>query len=106
MADSYQQLFARLDATIMIRVPSMETVRQGRWLQEQKLWQRHAKTPTEEHNLVGLMTYDEVLDYVALFARHTEHMLEHLPARADVLISRDENFSYRLEHLKSKGRAG
>ena len=81
----------------------METVRKGRWLQEQKLWQRHGKTSTEAHNLVGLMTHEEVLDYVALFARHTEHMLEHLPARSDVLIGRDDDFSYRLEHLKARG---
>lgn len=93
LATDYQELFSRLDALLMIKVPSMETVRTSRWLQEEKLWQAHEST---DLSLVGLMTQEEVFDYVALFARHTEYMLEALPARADRLILRDHDFAYRL----------
>ena len=90
---AYQALFARLDALVMIKVPSMETVRQSRWLQEEKLWQAHEGKAEKP---VGLMTRDEVWDYVALFERHTEFMLDRLAARADRLVVRDHDFHYQL----------
>lgn len=95
----YTELFAKLDALIMIAVPSMATVRESRWRQEQRLWELHAKSVRSPSQPAGLMSRDEVIDYVALFERYTEHMLQTLPARAEVLIQRHEAFHYTLERL-------
>ena len=91
----YTDLFGRLHGLIFIRVPSMDTVRNSRWLQEKKLWDAHEKSGNKKA-LVGLMTRSEVNDYVALFERYTEHMFTRMEAHADILIERDENFRYSL----------
>ena len=96
---AYTDLFQRLNALIMIAVPSMATVRESRWLQEQRLWERHSRRPSTSPRPVGLMSHEEIVDYVALFERYTEHMLRVLPARADALIRRDEAFHYTLARL-------
>ena len=94
----YQDLNAMLDAILMIKVPSMEVVRQSRWLQEQKLHQRHSGSASNAP-LPGLMSKTEVFEYVALFERHTEHMFTKLVENCDVLIERDEHFHYRLVRI-------
>lgn len=91
----YPPLFARIEALIMIQVPSMASVRTSRWLQEKALWQR--AEPGTEQAWVGRMTQEQVFDYVALFERYTEHMFSHLPARADVWITRDDAFRHVLQ---------
>lgn len=102
LEDELRPLLNRLDAQIFIRVPSMETVRESRWLQEKKLWARHEEKNSQGAALKGLMTQDEVRDYVALFERYTEHMLEHMPLTADVFISRDQDFNYTLERIPGR----
>lgn len=99
LASGYRALFERLDYQIMIQVPSMHTVREGRWLQERKLRKKHLDAGADLTTLNGLMTRTEVLDYVALFERHTEHMLEVLPALSDVLIRRDDALEFSLVHV-------
>lgn len=97
--DAYQKLFSRLDSMIMIEVPSMDTVRSSRWLQEERLWQQLHATDTPNTRPAGLMTKEEVFDYVALFERHTEHMLSELPSVADVLVKRSNDFRYTLARV-------
>ena len=91
----YTALFARLDALLMIQVPSFETVRKSRSLQEEKLRERLRAEGRDD--APGLMNHSEVLDYVALFERQTEQMLRELPSRADVLIERDDDFKFMLK---------
>ncbi len=95
----YRRLFARLDGLIMIKVPSMETVRMSRWLQEKALRETLGVTQDVDEQHVGLMTQAQVFDYVALFERATEHMLASLPKTADVLIERDDTFRYCLDRI-------
>ena len=99
LSTDYQRLFGRLDFMLMLRVPSMETVRRGRWLQEQKLWAHHEAVASDLKTLTGLMTKEEVMDYVALFERHTEHMLASLPDYCEVLVSRDDALRFALDRL-------
>ena len=101
----YRPLFARLDALVCISVPSMDTVRQSRWLQEQRLHQSVAPG-TDTNKLAGLMNQQEVFDYVALFERYTLQMLETLPSMADVHISRSHDFRYTLERLPGHSSVG
>ena len=99
----YLSLFERLDGLVMLAVPSMQTVVEGRWLQEQRLWSTYEAENSDAVRPPGLMTRSEVEDYVALFERYTRHMLETLPGQADVLLSRGEGFTYTLDRIPGEG---
>jgi len=99
LENEHRPLFQRLDSLIFIGVPSMETVRKSRWLQEKKLWEKMQNRNDETAHLPGLMTEEAVTEYIALFERYTEHMLAHMPALADTVIMRDSEFRYTLKHL-------
>ena len=98
LARSYQKLFERLDALLMIKVPSMDSVRRSRWLQEQKLI-NHIQLKQTQSAMAGVMSHAQVIEYVALFERHTEYMFKEMPARVDVLIHRNEDFEFTLTRL-------
>ncbi|MGB0647592.1 MAG: kinase [Bradymonadia bacterium] len=93
--DQYQSLNNALDALIMIKVPSMETVRQSRWRQEKMLRERLGNLSDTEV-LPGLMTKAEVFEYVELFERHTMHMFSDLPAHCQLVIHRDASYNFRM----------
>ena len=98
---TYRALFDRLDALLMIEVPSMETVRRGRWLQEQRLWEACGLEPNATDHPPGLMNQAAVHEYVALFERYTTHMLAALPEHADALIALRDGFSYEPKRIPS-----
>ena len=104
LESEHRSLFQRLDGQIFIAVPSMETVRKSRWLQEQKLRKQIETQGIPDGELPGLMTQEQVTDYVALFERYTEHMLERMPGVSDVVITRDDALSYALEQLPVIGK--
>lgn len=89
LRDEYQALFERLDVLIMLRVPSFDCVQRFRTEQEHALLHRlrlanpHAK----------VMSDDEVGRFVAHFERLTRWMLREMPARADVLVTVEEDHS-------------
>ena len=95
LRNDYGSLFDRLDALVMIAVPSMDAVRVGRWKQEQALWVPDAGPSP------GRMTQAEVNDFVDLFERHTRHILNTLPDEADVLIRRGDDLRHTLVRLPS-----
>ena len=98
LLNDYQPLFESLDALLMIRVPSMETVYKSRWLQESKLWDKHQATG-DKTGLKGLMTEEQTRQYVQLFERLTEHMLGTMPEQSDILIQCGDSFNYELVRL-------
>ncbi len=102
LADDYQHFFNRIDATVMLRVPSMDVVRSGRWKQEQRAWSQ-VKASKLSANAPGLMTQEEVHAYVDLFERLTTSMMTKMPKRVDVLIEQDASFSQTLVHMPKVG---
>jgi D-glycerate 3-kinase len=98
LRNDYGALFARLDAQIMLQVPSMQAVRRGRWRQEKRRWDAAERTGSVADS-PGLLTIAEVNAYVDLFERHTLHMLATMPAHADVLVSQDDDFKQSLVRL-------
>ena len=98
LLNQYKPLFELLDALLMIRVPSMETVYKSRWLQESKLWKKHQSTG-DKTGLKGLMTEEQTRQYVQLFERLTEHMLSTMPEQSDILIQCGDSFDYKLARL-------
>jgi D-glycerate 3-kinase len=94
LASGYARLFARLDQLIILQAPDFAAVRQWRALQEQKL----------------IATRGTGMDTAALdrflqhYERLTRHMLESLPARADIVIPIDPQ--HNAGAILFKDRAG
>ncbi|MCO4763491.1 MAG: hypothetical protein KC502_18385 [Myxococcales bacterium] len=83
LAGVYQQLWARFHGLLFIQSPSFETIIAGRCHQERRLAER---VQTAGAAAVGVMTEEQVIDYVLLFERKTRQMLAELPTQADWVI--------------------
>jgi D-glycerate 3-kinase len=75
----YAELFAVLDALVMLRVPDFDAVH--RWREAQEAQLRRAGR--------GGMSPADVTRFVAHYERLTRHMLRTLPARADLILDLD-----------------
>ncbi len=95
LATDYPALFSRIDALLMIQMPSMDFVLESRCRQERELRARAQVEParTKERRL---MSREDLGEFVALFERLTVFMSTDLPPRADVLIGCSEDHVYRL----------
>ena len=103
--EAYDTLFGRIQRLLMIQVESMDSVRQGRWLQEKTLRERLGITG-DDADYPGVMTKTEVDAYVDLFERYTTHMLRELPSKADILVTRSNDLRYTLVRTKKHESMG
>jgi D-glycerate 3-kinase len=85
LAGPYQSLFARLDRLILLRAPGFEVVRTWRTEQEEDL-RRAAGNGTRAG-----MSNAEIKTFIQHYERLTRHILEEMPARADLTIGLDEH---------------
>ncbi|KLE35091.1 hypothetical protein [Aurantiacibacter luteus] len=79
LGEDYARLFAQVDLLLMLKVGSFAEVRRNRRLQEEKLRARNPGAP-------GPMSPAEVDRFLSHFERLTLHMLDAMPARADLVI--------------------
>ncbi len=91
LKSSYRVFFDRLDALVMLKAPSMDCVLEWRRLQEHKLAQRYRDASKwcgegVAAQSLRIMSDTEVHRFIMHYQRVTEHCLQTLPARADVLI--------------------
>jgi len=84
LAGDYQTLFAKIDYRIMLKAPSFDCVYQWRLEQEHKLAKKAAKNST------GVMSDEEVANFVQHYQRITEHALRQLPKKSDTVFYLDE----------------
>jgi D-glycerate 3-kinase len=82
----YQDLFRRLDRLVLLRAPDWETVLGWRIEQEHAL--RHASGDG-----IGIMDDDAVANFVSHYERLTRHILDEMPARADLVLQLAEDRS-------------
>jgi D-glycerate 3-kinase len=87
LATDYAALFGRLDALVLMRVPSFDKVLEWRGLQERKL--------------TGRVDHGQMLRFVQHFERLTRHTLETMPAYADAAVDIDEG--HRLGEIDFHG---
>lgn len=85
LAGPYQSLFARLDRLILLRAPGFEVVRAWRTEQEEDL-----RRAAENGTRAG-MSNAEIATFIQHYERLTRHILEEMPARADLTIGLDEH---------------
>jgi D-glycerate 3-kinase len=86
LGGAYQQLFAEIDALILLQPPGFEVVYAWRCEQEHKLRER-ADIPAAE---CRVMSDAQIARFVAHFERLTRHILAEMPARADAIVTLGE----------------
>lgn len=84
LAGRYQDLFARLDFLLMLKVPDFAQVIHWRSLQERKLAQQNSASQSR------VMNRQLLEEFIQHFQRLTVHCLETLPERADWVLPLDE----------------
>ena len=90
LSDTYQALFARIDAQILLRIDSMERVFEWRQLQERKLRDQIQRDGPSDKPM-RVMTEQEVNRFIEHYERITRHLLGEMPGRADIVLDIDTN---------------
>jgi len=80
LAGDYQALFARLDMLVLLAAPGFEAVRDWRIEQE------HGLARTAGAEAAGVMSDGQVERFIGFYERLTRHILDEMPARADLVI--------------------
>lgn len=94
LAGDYQTLFAKIDYRIMLKAPSFDCVYQWRLEQEHKLAKKAGKNST------GVMSDEEVANFVQHYQRITEHALRQLPKKSDTVFYLDETRTITKQDVK------
>ena len=94
LAGDYQTLFAKIDYRIMLKAPSFDCVYQWRLEQEHKLAKKAGKNST------GVMSDEEVANFVQHYQRITEHALRQLPKESDTVFYLDETRTITKQDVK------
>lgn len=84
LATSYRALFAPIQVSILLAAPGFDVVYRWRREQEHKLKLRAGGAATRGMNDA------EVARFIAHYERLTRHILDEMPARADVVLKLDE----------------
>ena len=88
----YSDLFALVDHTIMLRVPSFDCILQWRMEQEYKLRLKcESLADGAKHQF---MSEAELRHFIAHFERLTRWMLNDMPSFADILLDFNEDRSF------------
>jgi D-glycerate 3-kinase len=89
----YRDLFALVDHTIMLRVPSFDCILKWRMEQEDKL--RLQCTSLADGTKHHFMSKAELRDFIAHFERLTRWMLKDMPSFSEIILDFNEDRSFR-----------
>jgi len=95
LGQGYEQLFAKLDLQVMLQAPSFDVVYAWRLEQEHKL---RAKLQETGGDLTRVMDDAAVARFIAHYERITRHLLNEMPARADILLQL--NAARQVQHIR------
>lgn len=85
LEDNYAALWSRLDALVFLKAPGFDAIYGWRLEQEHKLAARVGR------NAAGVMSDDEVREFIDYYERLTRHNLATLGESADVVFDLDES---------------
>lgn len=86
LVEDYQPLYAQIDFWVLLKAPSFDSVYQWRLEQEQKLL---LNAPEDDRS--GIMSEQQILQFIQYYQRLTEHGLATLPANCDVVFELDND---------------
>lgn len=88
LAGSYQSLFDRLDLLMLLKAPNFEQVYEWRREQETKLISR-LRAEGRDIGSSAVMEDAALARFIMHYERLTRHILDEMPARADVVVALD-----------------
>ncbi|WP_346993708.1 kinase [Alteromonas gracilis] len=94
LVGQYQTLFNKIDYSVMLKAPSFDCVYQWRLEQEHKL----AASSKGEGS--GIMSDEEVANFVQHYQRITEHALRSLPDKCDTVFRLDSTRTITEQDIK------
>jgi D-glycerate 3-kinase len=94
LAGQYQTLFNRIDYSVMLKAPSFDCVYQWRLEQEHKL------AASANGKGAGIMSDEEVANFVQHYQRITEHALDCLPSKCDTVFRLDSTRTITEQDVK------
>lgn len=84
LAGPYQRLFAGIDLLVLLAAPGFDVV--GNWRRQQEDDLRARSAP----GAAGLMSPEQVDEFIQYFERVTRHVLAKMPGYADLVVRLDE----------------
>lgn len=94
LAGEYQALFNKIDYSVMLKAPSFDCVYQWRLEQEHKL------AASVQDKGAGIMSDEEVANFVQHYQRITEHALDCLPDTCDTVFKLDSTRTITEQDVK------
>jgi D-glycerate 3-kinase len=94
LAGEYQALFNKIDYSVMLKAPSFDYVYQWRLEQEHKL------AASVQGKGAGIMSDEEVANFVQHYQRITEHALDCLPDTCDTVFILDSTRTITEQDVK------
>lgn len=94
LAGEYQALFNKIDYSVMLKAPSFDCVYQWRLEQEHKL------AASVQGKGAGIMSDEEVANFVQHYQRITEHALDCLPDTCDTVFILDSTRTITEQDVK------
>jgi D-glycerate 3-kinase len=94
LAGAYQQLFDKIDLLVFLAAPSFDVVCRWRLQQEDELRRRIAEQGGDGSRV---MSERQLERFIAHYERLTRHMLNEMPARADIVVRLDPQRRMTLE---------
>ena len=89
LAGDYQALFAAVDRLVLLAAPGFEVVQRWRQQQEEELRTRAGPAAS------AIMSDAQIARFVQHYERLTRHILQEMPARADMVVALDEQRGVR-----------
>lgn len=86
LAGQYQAFFSKFDMLVLLQAPGFEVVAEWRLEQEETLRRALA---SEGRDVSGLMDRKAIERFVMYYERITRHILDEMPARAELVIALD-----------------
>lgn len=96
LAKHYQPMYALMDFWIMLKAPSFQDVYTWRLEQEQKLI-----AATTDQDAPGLMNPRQIARFIQFYQRLTQHGLDTLPDKCDLVFELDHNRRIVEAHSRS-----
>ena len=89
LAGDYARLFGAIDMMVYFNAPNFDCIFNWRLLQERKLAETNAQ------GAAGIMSADQLRQFMMHYERLTRHMMKMLPDRADVMFDLGEDQQIR-----------
>lgn len=100
----YRVLFAQTDLLVMLKAPDFDSIRRWRFEQEEKLAANLISPDARNTGANKIMDKSALIRFIQHYQRLTQHNLEEMPNRADVVLNLDSH--HQVTEMRYKTSPG